>query len=145
MLTSALVGLSLMAASGAEPAPAGAIAITVTGLRSDDGQVAALLYDQAKGFPTDPKRARVTRGASIQDRTARLTFVGVAPGTYAVAVLHDENKNGKLDTNFIGIPKEGVGASNNPKPRMGPPKYDDAKFRVQDSTVNQRIVVQYVL
>jgi len=47
-------------------------------------------------------------------------FPGVAPGRYAVSVFHDENSNGKMDTNFIGIPREGVGASNNAKGHLGP-------------------------
>jgi uncharacterized protein (DUF2141 family) len=55
-------------------------------------------------------------------------FEGIPQGTYAVSVFHDENMNGKLDKNFVGAPKEGYGASNNPKKRMGPPKFDEAKF-----------------
>ena len=42
--------------------------------------------------------------------------------------MHDENRNGKLDTNFLGIPKEGVGASNNPKSRFGPPSFEESMF-----------------
>jgi uncharacterized protein (DUF2141 family) len=52
----------------------------------------------------------------------------VAPGTYAVSVLHDVNSNGDLDTNFLGIPKEPLGFSNGAKPKMGPPSFDAAKF-----------------
>ena len=52
----------------------------------------------------------------------------VAPGDYAVSVFHDENSNGKLDRNFMGMPKEGVGKSNDAAGHFGPPKYDDARF-----------------
>ena len=50
------------------------------------------------------------------------------PGEYAFSIFYDENDNGDLDTNFIGIPKEPVALSNNARPRFGPPKYEDAKF-----------------
>jgi uncharacterized protein (DUF2141 family) len=56
------------------------------------------------------------------------TFSGIAPGTYAVALFHDENGDGKLDTNFMGVPREGVGVSNNKLRSFGPPRWDDAKF-----------------
>ena len=54
----------------------------------------------------------------------------IEPGLHAVSVLHDENNNGKLDTNFLGIPREGVGMSNNPPPRRGPPRFAEAAFRL---------------
>jgi uncharacterized protein (DUF2141 family) len=66
----------------------------------------------------------------IVQGVAVFTFKGVAPGTYAVAVYHDENGNGKIDSNFMGIPKEKTGASNNAKGKMGPPKFQEAKFVV---------------
>jgi hypothetical protein len=47
-----------------------------------------------------------------------------------VAVFHDENMNGQLDKNMFGIPKEGYGFSNNPKKSIGPPKFADAKFQL---------------
>lgn len=145
MLPSVLMGLSLCAPGVYNDAPKGSIAVTVTSLRSDGGRIIALLYDSSQGFPTKPGRARVAHKATITDRAARLRFVGVAPGTYAISILHDENDNGKLDTNLIGIPKEGVGASNNAKGKMGPPKYADAKFRVAADEVVQVIEIQYVL
>jgi uncharacterized protein (DUF2141 family) len=62
-------------------------------------------------------------------------FASVAPGTYAVALFHDENDNGKLDTNFVGIPREGVGVSNNKLRSFGPPTWDDAKFALNGDVV----------
>jgi uncharacterized protein (DUF2141 family) len=56
-------------------------------------------------------------------------FVGVASERYAVSVFHDENSNGKLDRNLLGIPREGVGASNNAVGHFGPLKFDDAAFQ----------------
>jgi uncharacterized protein (DUF2141 family) len=55
-------------------------------------------------------------------------FPSVASGTYAVALFHDENGDGKLDKNLIGLPAEGVGVSNNKFRSFGPPRWEDAKF-----------------
>lgn len=106
------------------------LTITVTGVRSAAGQVTALLFLGEGGFPA--KEARALRKVSVPavQGTVSLRLADVAPGSYAVTIYHDENGNGKLDTNWIGIPKEPVAVSNNAKGRMGPPKYKDAMFVV---------------
>jgi uncharacterized protein (DUF2141 family) len=110
--------------------PGATLSILVTGVRSASGQVTALLYLGDGGFPA--KEARALRRVSVPASPGNVTlsFAGVAPGSYAVTVYHDENGNGKLDSNWIGIPKEPVAVSNNAKGRMGPPKYKDAMFTV---------------
>src|SRR5215470_15518222 len=85
------------------------IQVEITGLRNDQGQVLCSLYSSSEGFPKKAEKA-VARGSSdISERRANCQFTGLAPGTYAVSVFHDENSNGRLDTNFMGIPREGVG------------------------------------
>ena len=64
---------------------------------------------------------------------ATVTYYGLKDGVYAVAMIHDENANGKLDTNFIGIPTEGIGVSNNPR-LTGAPGFDEAKFKISGNT-----------
>jgi uncharacterized protein (DUF2141 family) len=71
-------------------------------------------------------------------------FAGIAPGTYAVSVFHDENANGKLDTNFMGIPREGVRASNNAKGHLGPPKFNAAAFRFAGGRLDLKITINYL-
>ena len=66
-------------------------------------------------------------------------------GTYAFVILHDENKNGKTDTNRIGMPKEGIAVSNNAKGSFGPPAYEDAKFKIGREEVVQHIKMNYFL
>ena len=66
----------------------------------------------------------------------------VRPGTYGVTVLHDANRNGKMDFNFFGAPTELWGSSNNPPPRMGRSRWDDVKFEVADSPVQLTIKMQ---
>lgn len=65
-------------------------------------------------------------------------------GAYAFVILHDENKNGKADTNWIGLPKEGVAVSNNAKGSFGPPDYEDAKFKPGREEVIQHIKMNYL-
>ncbi len=86
------------------------------------------LYNQADGYPMKPQLALAKRETTIQNKQAIFVFPALPHGTYAVAAYHDENGNGKLDTNWMGIPREGTAASNNAKGFMGPPKFRDARF-----------------
>jgi uncharacterized protein (DUF2141 family) len=61
-----------------------------------------------------------------------------------VSVVHDENANGKLDTNFVGMPREGVGASNDAKGHMGPPKFNAASFPYAAGRLDLKIHVNYL-
>jgi uncharacterized protein (DUF2141 family) len=112
--------------------------ITIDSLRSDKGQVLLCVFsadtsdgkvfpDCEKGKPVRSQKAIISGGKVV------VTYSGLKDGTYAVAAIHDENGNGKLDTNFIGIPDEGIGISNNPR-LMGKPGFDEAKFGVKGNT-----------
>lgn len=59
-------------------------------------------------------------------------FPNVAAGSYAVSIAHDTNGNKKVDTNFLGIPKEGWGVSNNVMPTMRAPTFEEARFLVKE-------------
>lgn len=128
----------------AQPAQGSVIHVEVVGLRSNKGQVSCSLYSSAEGFPKELQNAVAHIVAPISEHEAVCAFPGIAPGTYAVSVYHDENSNGKLDTNFLGIPREGVGASNNARGHMGPPKFDSAKFQLAGSWLNLEITINYL-
>jgi uncharacterized protein (DUF2141 family) len=108
------------------------LTVHVTGARNAKGQIRAALFQSAKGFPGDASQAIQTQAADIdpQSLSAQIVFTGLHEGVYAVSVFHDENMNRKLDKNFLGIPKEGYGASNNPKKKMGPPDFEETKFQL---------------
>jgi len=72
-----------------------------------------------------------------------LVFKDVPDGEYAIAVIHDENGIGKMDTNLLGIPREGVGVSNNVRGHFGSPGYDDSKFRLTMEPLNLNITIRY--
>ncbi|MCS7019265.1 MAG: DUF2141 domain-containing protein [Cytophagales bacterium] len=124
-------------------AQSGKIIIEVNELRNTSGKVLAALYKDEKAFMKDEKQAVATaQGIISGDRTARITFQ-VPYGEYAFALLHDENNNGKMDTNLLGIPKEGYAASNNAKNAMGAPRYVDAKFTLDKAEIRQQIQMIY--
>ncbi len=75
----------------------------------------------------------IGRVLGVSGSKMEVTIPGIPEGEYAVKIIHDENSNGKLDTNFLGIPREGFGFSNNAKPGMGPPAFEKSKFYVKET------------
>jgi uncharacterized protein (DUF2141 family) len=118
----------LLGADRSGSSSTGVLSVRLSGLRSNDGQVGCALYDSAKGFPSDSAAALQRRWCPIDEKTSTCSFDPIPAGTYAVACLHDENKNGRLDTGLFGIPKEGTVVSNRAKGFMGPPGFDSARF-----------------
>lgn len=112
------------------------IKVDIVGLKNNKGQVLIGLYNSENHFL---KKAYKGQVALIKNTKATATFENLPAGEYAISVFHDENSNGKLDTNFMGIPKEAYAASNDAKGFMGPPKYKDAKFQ---ATQNKHIVLK---
>jgi len=128
----------------AQPSPGNLIHVEIGGLRSDKGQVVCDLHSSAEGFPKNGNKAVAHAKSPIANEHAVCEFPDIKAGTYAVAVFHDENSNGKLDTNFMGIPREGVGASNNAKGHFGPPKFDAAAFRFSGGRLELKITITYL-
>lgn len=94
------------------------------------GRIAYLLFNSPHGFPKDRAKAVIHGFSNLigNERIEEIDVGQVPPGNYAVSIYLDENENGKLDSGIFGIPKEPVGASNNPRSRMGPPRFDDCVF-----------------
>ena len=128
----------------AQPQPANLIHVEIDGLRSDKGQVLCALFSSAADFPKNSGKAIAQARSGISQGRAVCEFPGVASGTYAVSVFHDENSNGKMDTNFMGIPREGVGASNNARGHFGPPKFEAAAFHYSGERLDLKITIMYL-
>jgi uncharacterized protein (DUF2141 family) len=127
-----------------QPSSANRIHVEISGLRNDKGQVMCSLYSSADGFPKNGDKAVAHSKSPISNAHAVCDFPDVKEGTYAVSVFHDENSNGKLDTNFMGMPREGVGASNNAKGHFGPPKFAAAAFRFSGGRLELKITITYL-
>jgi uncharacterized protein (DUF2141 family) len=118
------------------------ITVNITGLHSNNGKVFVELFNNEDGYPTKHEKAYRSTIRTITNGACTVAFDSLIAGDYAVACYHDENDNGKLDVNFLGIPSEGVGASNNAKGFLGPPSFKNAKFPVNGDVV-QNIVMNY--
>tara|TARA_R110001606_G_scaffold305443_1_gene452743 strand:+ start:572 stop:991 length:420 start_codon:yes stop_codon:yes gene_type:complete len=105
------------------------LTVNISGLDSDNGKVMIALYNDAEQFLSKRYKSAMIKST---DKKVTYIFEGVPKGEYAVSFFHDENDNNKMDTNFIGIPKEDYGCSNNATGFMGPPKYEDAKFIIEE-------------
>lgn len=92
--------------------------------KNDTGVVVCALFDK-KGWLTKPVKPA---WAKIKNKRASCVFSNVQPGTYGISAYHDENKNGKLDTNVVGMPIEDYGASRDARGTFSAPSFDDAKF-----------------
>ncbi len=112
-----------------------ALKVRIDGLRSARGKVLAYAWDQGDGFPADKKKTLTTAEVEIRGTEAVCDFA-IPPSVkrLAVSVMHDENGNGKMDSNFLGIPLEGYATSRNvPHSMVGPPRYTDAEFEMRES------------
>ena len=118
--------------------------ITIEKVRNSRGTIKAELYGSkakktlAKGQKLARKRVKALQGET------RLCLDAPAHGKYSIVVYHDENNNRKFDRNFIGIPKEGFGFSNNPAIHFGLPDQDEILFTVEDAKTNLSISVIYM-
>ena len=107
------------------------LVVNVQNIRHHTGQIRVGLYKPCTGFPTGCKPL-VSHQVDVTGNTARITF-SVKPGDYAVALFHDVNGNGQLDKKMFGIPKEPYGFSNNFRPSLSGPSFDDCRVRVDES------------
>ena len=141
----AATSLAMLSAATMPAKTASGVHVSITDLRSDNGVVRACLTARPAAFPKcskDPNSLKlVVRAGSNAD----FWFKDVAPGRYAIAVLHDENDNGKADRAITMIPKEGFGFSRDAKVRFGPPKFDEAAFDVAGGAKEMPIRMRYIL
>jgi uncharacterized protein (DUF2141 family) len=120
------------------------IHVKILDIRNSKGTVACALFESAAGFPTKYlSSATNIMVIKIRKSQARCDFEDIPPGTYALAVVHDENMDGKLDTNALGIPKEGYGFSNNAKAVTGAPSFSDASFSYDGKDLDMTISLHY--
>jgi len=116
------------------------VIVKVTGLRSETGQVKIAVFNSSEKWLGEQPVYSSTINVDSQSVTWKI--YDVPYGDYGIAVFHDENKNGKMDKNFVGIPLEPYGFSNNVRVTLGPPTLEKSKFVVKGPTTEVSIEVK---
>jgi uncharacterized protein (DUF2141 family) len=141
--SAALILLALAAQpAGADDPDTASITVTVAGLRSQDGQILVLLFDDERAFPMRPDLAAQAKQVAIGGERVTFRLDDVRRGTYALSLIHDEDGDDELDTNLLGIPREGLGVSNNPT--GGIPRFRDAAFDIDGGHPAMTIWLRYL-
>jgi uncharacterized protein (DUF2141 family) len=138
--------LSFSCASAAHAQPTSTLTVVVNGIQHQKGEICLRIYSSEKGFPLSSTSEVQSGCTQITGSTVKKVFSGLKPGTYAVAVVDDQNGDKKLNRDFFGIPKEGFGISKNPtvSVQTGMPKFRNASFSMnKNTTIN--ILMKYSL
>jgi uncharacterized protein (DUF2141 family) len=139
-----LVLAHLPAVALAQSSSCPGIHVQILNIRNSTGTVDCALFDAPEGFPIEVLRSATNvMVIKVRHTQARCDFANIPLGTYALAVIHDENMNGKLDTNSLGIPTEGYGFSNDVKGLLGPPSFAAASFAYDGRNLELTIGLQY--
>jgi uncharacterized protein (DUF2141 family) len=118
--------------------------VKILNIKNSTGTVACALFESPVGFPIEYLRwATNLMAIKIRNTQARCSFDNIPPGTYAIAVIHDENMNGKLETNWLGIPTEGYGFSNDAKGVLCAPSFSAASFAYDGRDLDLTISLYY--
>lgn len=110
--------------------------VQVENIKEVKGSLMIAIYNHEDHFLS---KEMMSDGKIIKSSNMEFAFKGLSEGTYAISLFHDENNNGKLDANFIGIPSEPYAFSNNAKGMFGPPSFEQCKFEVKGGI--QKIVI----
>lgn len=121
------------------------LTLQLTDLRNHQGVICVVLFDSSEGFPSDSDKAVRSGCFSIDEVPCELRFENLPFGQYAAAVHHDENMDGKLNCNALGIPKEGIGFSGNPRIWKGAPPFQKAAFEFAPDSTIVTITMKYLL
>ncbi len=124
--------------------PCPGIHVKILNIRNSTGTVACALFESAEGYPNRYMRfATNIMIIKIRKSEASCDFDDIPAGSYAMAVIHDENMNGELDTQWAGIPTEGYGFSNNPKALLGAPSFSAASFIYDGRALEMKMGLTY--
>jgi len=124
--------------SAAQTTKTGKLTVKVTGIRNAEGNI-RIAFRTGENMIVNSKVVEI----DPKTLTAEVEFDSLPEGTYGVAVMHDENKNEKLDFDNVGMPLEGYGHSNNPAKRPGPPSFDETKFALATQGSSIEIALIY--
>lgn len=119
------------------------LTVSVSGFENAKGVARIVVYDAQGSFPRPKGSARASSVERIEDGQVQTSFAELPLGEYVVLVLHDENDNDELDTNFLGIPEEGYGISKNRFTSVGAPDYEEGAFTLPPEGSSLEIEMKY--
>lgn len=119
----------------------GSLEVTVKNIHEAKGAIRVGLFNSDADFLKKAIDGKIVKASGTE---VTVVFENLKPGDYAVSIIHDENENGELDKNFVGIPKEGFAFGNNAMGSFGPPDFQQAKVKVDGNRVKQEISVKYM-
>ena len=122
----------------------GNLTVQIDGLKNTEGQVCVSIFANSQGFPSNSDRVLKRQCTKIADNSLEVTFNNLQAGSYAVAVIHDQNQDQILNRNNLGMPIEGFGFSRNPEVRTSPPKFRDAAFVLAGPNTVIQIQLKYL-
>lgn len=117
--------------------------VEVEGLRNQKGKISITVFNSPEGFPEDIDRAYRWKTLDLSEEKPVFTFEDLPAGEYAYAILHDEDGDGEMKKNLLGIPREGFGFSNNYQPRIKNPSFQDASFSLNGGSKTHQIEIIY--
>ena len=120
----------------------GVIVLDIKNFENNTGKVRISLFKTEDGFPGDYKKAFTFTTQDIINKSALVVLDSIPYGECAIGILHDKNMDNELNTNWLGMPKEGVAASNNATGTFGPPDFEDAKIDLKSDTLFQNIEIR---
>lgn len=107
------------------------VKLNITGFENDEGMAIVRVFNSADGFPKDETKVYARYKAVIKNKKSYAEIKDLVPGTYAITVFHDEDNDGEIDKNWIGMPNEAMGASNYPE--LERPVFEKAKFTIKSA------------
>lgn len=118
----------------------GKLEVTIKNIKEPKGSIRVGLFSSEETFLKEAVEGKVVKASSTE---VTVTFENLKPGEYGLSVVHDENENGEMDSNMMGIPKEGFAFGNNAMGTFGPPSFEKAKFKVESKVTSQTISLKY--
>ncbi len=137
-----LMVFALQFSTAQKKQPGSSIIVQLNGIKENAGQVLLSLFNKDEGFPTQPEKAFRWSKAKVTSTSLIISLDGLPPGKYAIAVVQDENMNEVMDRDWLGLPAEPYGISNNVSNTFTPPSFEEAKFTVSGKRDTIRIEMQ---
>jgi uncharacterized protein (DUF2141 family) len=120
----------------------GKLEVVVKNIKVEKGTIMVGLFISEDSFLKNATFGKVIKANGTE---VHVIFEGIKPGEYGLSIIHDENENGELDTNMMGIPTEGFAFGNNAMGMFGPPSFEKAKLKIEDKkSASQTITLKYL-